>query len=135
MSPNQLVEICRAFNLGNPIGRPERVYGGLLHLMWKVNTDNGTYAIKQLSQDIDLKDEGVRKNYELTERIALRFSKQGVTAINSIEKEGAHLIEAGKNSFLIYPWVEVYAFYKDLVSKPHALKIFKIIAKMHKIKI
>jgi hypothetical protein len=37
----------------------------LLHIMWRLDTDKGSYAIKQLSKDIDLQDNQVIKNYEL----------------------------------------------------------------------
>ena len=93
MNSSHFTEICNVFELGTPTSPPTRVYGGLLHLMWHLTTDKSEYAIKQLSQDIDLQNEAVRKNYELTESIAARFSSQGIPAVSALEKSGKHLFK------------------------------------------
>lgn len=64
------------FELGIPIGKPETIHGGLLHTMWCITTEKATYAIKQLSPNIDLQNKAIVKNYNLTEEIASRFSAQ-----------------------------------------------------------
>ena len=63
MNINHLKHLSQQFNLGQPVHAPERVYGGLLHIMWRLDTDKGSYAVKQLSKDINLKNEQVIKNY------------------------------------------------------------------------
>lgn len=73
MNHNHLTTLCNRFELGSPLNAPTRVYGGLLHRMWRVNTDSGVYAVKQLSAHIDLHDEAIVKNYNLTEDIVSRF--------------------------------------------------------------
>lgn len=133
MNNNALTELCALFELGTPIKPPVRVFGGLLHIMWRVDTDKGTYAIKQLSQYINLNDENVRKNYELTEYIAFRFSKSGIPAISAIEKSGQHLAFIQGIGFLVYPWVDAKTLDEDEISEKHAMKISEILAKMHKI--
>ncbi len=57
MNPNSLNQIVLHFNLGDPLQPLVRVYGGLLHKMWRLDTNKGSYAIKQLSKAIDLKNE------------------------------------------------------------------------------
>jgi hypothetical protein len=39
MNHNHLTEICQVFALGITTHAPERVYGGLLHIMWRAVTD------------------------------------------------------------------------------------------------
>lgn len=131
MPLEHLRKLCNQLDLGNPIGTPERVYGGLLHLMWRVRTDKASYAIKQLSKKIDLTNEDIIKNYELTEYIAHRFSQQGVPAIAAVEKNGTHLISIGSNGFLTYPWVDAMAIKEGAVSEHHALKIAEVLSKIH----
>lgn len=106
MNLKHLEEICEMFNLGSPRNIPTRVYGGLLHVMWQVETDKGRYAVKQISQDIDLNNEVIRESYELTERIASRFSKKGVGAVSALEKAGRHLVMLDEVGYLVYRWVE-----------------------------
>lgn len=125
-----LIVICTHFNLGTPIADISPVTGGLLHFMWKLSTTNGTYAIKQLSKDIKLTPQ-IKNAYELTEKIAQAFKQHGIPAINSLEAQGHHLAIISDTAYLVYPWVNATALDKDVVSENHAIKIAKILAKMH----
>lgn len=126
MIPNQLQALCVHFELGAPIKPAQRVYGGLLHSMWRVDTNKASYAIKQLSQEIDLKNQVVVANYNISERIASLFSERGIPAIAALGDKPLTLING--TGFLVYPWVQ--AKYIDITEK-HALKIAVILAKMH----
>ena len=131
MNHKHLVALCNKFDLSLPIDSPRRVHGGLLHTMWRVNTIEASYAIKQLSPDINLANEEVIKNYDLTETIASRFSEHGVSAVCALKQKGKYLTLINGTGFLIYPWVDAEPLHKDMVSESHALKIAEIIAKMH----
>lgn len=128
---NYIEAICYHFGLGMPIQVPTRVHGGLLHIMWRLDTDKGSYAIKQLSKDIDLKNQQIIKNYELSERIASRFVAQGIPGVCAIAQSGKYLFMIDETGFLVYPWVNAKALDQHAVSEPHALKIATILAKMH----
>jgi len=133
MTQKQLTKICEMLKLEVPVSEPSRVYGGLLHLMWRVNTSKASYAIKQISSEINMNNENIRKNYELTEQIALRFFKQDIPAISAIEYDDKHLIEIDQAFFLVYPWVDGQIANKNTISEHHALIIAGILAKMHAI--
>jgi hypothetical protein len=90
---NQHIENLRQhFSLGFSKQLPTRVYGGLLHIMWRLDTYKGSYAIKQLTTDINLTDNSVVKNYELSESIATHFIVQGIPAVCAIKKLGQYLL-------------------------------------------
>ncbi len=131
MNHNQLTNLCNSFELGTPLNTPNRVHGGLLHMMWRIKTDEASYAVKQLSPDIDLTNEAIIKNYDLTEEIASRFSDLGIPAVSAIKQSGNYLTLVDGTAFLIYPWVDVQPLHHDTVSESHALKIAEILAKMH----
>lgn len=133
MNTTHLVNLCDVFKLGIPIGEPERIHGGLLHVMWRINTEKATYAIKQLSPNIDLKNKAIVKNYNLTEEIASRFSAQEIPAIYALSHNKNYLTIFEDTGFLIYPWVDAAPLHKDMVSEYHALKIAEILAKVHAI--
>jgi thiamine kinase-like enzyme/RimJ/RimL family protein N-acetyltransferase len=128
---NHIKAICHHFNLGAPIQVPTRVHGGLLHIMWRLDTDKGSYAVKQLSKDINLKNEQVIKNYELSERLASRFVAHDIPGICAIAQSGKYLFMIEGTGFLVYPWVNAKALDQHAVSEHHALKIATILAKMH----
>lgn len=133
MHITHLISLCDEFKLGAPIGEPERIHGGLLHLMWCISTEKATYAIKQLSPNIDLTNEAIVNNYNLTEEIASRFSAQGIPLIYALKHNRNYLTMLGSTGFLIYPWTDAAPLHEDMVSESHALKISEILAKMHAI--
>lgn len=47
-----IIKLCKKSNLGNIVGTPEMVTGGLMHKMYHVHTDRGEYAVKILNPDI-----------------------------------------------------------------------------------
>ncbi len=130
MISKQLYAICTSLELGQPVSLPTKIHGGLLHLMWRVDTEKGSYAIKQLSKNIKLTLE-VRKSYEISERVARQFSTHGIPAISGIEKDGKFLVDSENDTFLIYPWVEAKILDRNAVSTLHAVRIGTLLAKMH----
>jgi thiamine kinase-like enzyme len=134
MNHNQLSTLCNTFELGTPLNVPKRVHGGLLHMMWRINTDEASYAVKQLSPDIDLNNEAIVKNYNLTEDVAARFAHLGIPAISALKQEGKYLVLIDNTGYLVYPWVDAQALHCDTVSEIHAITIAKTLAKMHNIK-
>jgi thiamine kinase-like enzyme len=130
MNQTHLKSLCQHFNLGHQKQEPERVHGGLLHIMWRLNTDKASFAIKQLSKDIELTNARVIKNYELSEHIASRFVALGIPAVAAIQKFDKYLFIMDGTGFLVYPWVDAKSA-SHAVSENHALKIATILAKMH----
>jgi thiamine kinase-like enzyme len=130
MNNDQLHTICASLDLGRPISLPIKVQGGLLHLMWRVDTEKGSYAIKQLSKNINLTVK-IRKEYELSEKIAQQFAIHGIPSISGIEKEGKFLVNSDGDTFIIYPWANAKILGKDAVNVFHVVKIGTLLAKMH----
>mgnify|MGYP000075359191 CR=1 FL=1 len=131
MNTEHLNLLCEQMGLGSSCNPVTRIYGGLLHTMWRLDTDKGSYAIKQLSKDIDLQNAQIIRNYELSERIASRFVAQGIPGVCAITQSGKHLFMIDGSGFLVYPWVNAKALDGHAVSEHHALKIATILSKMH----
>jgi len=129
---NQVKIICTHFGFEMPGKKPIRVHGGLLHKMWRLDTNNTSYAMKQLSKDIDLTNNQIVNNYELSEKIASQFIALGIPAVCAM-KSNQYLCMADGTGFLVYPWVNSQALHKDTVSEMHALKIAEVLAKIHNI--
>lgn len=131
MNPKHIKALCQHFNLGILYQEPIRVLGGLVHIMWCLNTEKGSYAIKQLSKDVALSNSQVIKNYESSEDIAFIFSQNGIPAVSAIKKLDKHLFIIDETGYLVYPWVEAKALDQHVISEYHALKMAEILAKMH----
>ncbi|HFL2713454.1 TPA: aminoglycoside phosphotransferase family protein [Legionella pneumophila] len=132
MNKKQLETICKRLNIKQVRELPKRVYGGLLHKMWYLESNGSQFAVKQLNDRIQLTEE-VRLQYELTEEIAFQFSQHDIPAIHAIKTENNYLMFAEDEAFLVYPWVEAKALDKDAISEMHAIKIATILAKIHRI--
>lgn len=135
MNHAYLNALCAHFSLGAPKQAPQRVYGGLLHIMWRIDTDKGSYAIKQLSKTIDLTNPCVVERYETSEQTAAHCAKYDIPAVVALEKNGKHLFVTQGTGFLVYPWVEAKALKPHAVSEYHALKVAEMLAKMHRLTI
>ncbi|MDQ5890548.1 MAG: hypothetical protein QG604_422 [Candidatus Dependentiae bacterium] len=134
MNPKHLTILCLRLDLGVVLKSPTRVFGGLVHTMWQVTTDKGRYAVKQLSQRIDLLDNPqVVRNYGLTEQIAFRFGQQGIPVINALVNNREHLIRIDSDGYLVYPWTDAQPLERNLVCERYALKMAELAARMHSI--
>ena len=100
--------------------------------MWHVRTDEGSYAIKQLSKDINLNSDVIVQSYELSEDIANKFSVQEIPAICALKNyNDEHLSIIDNIGFLVYPWIEATVIPEGQISDSHASQIAVILAKMH----
>ena len=71
MNQKHLHHLCDELQLGLPSIKVTSINGSRRgSLLWRVNTEKGIYAIKQLAPVIDIKNEKVVAKYELCETIA-----------------------------------------------------------------
>jgi len=132
MNQHHLQFICTEMDIGSPGGSVKRVFGSRAgSMLWKFNTSKGSYVIKQLAPIIDLTSESILKKYELSEKIAYRFSQKGIKAVCALDKSGKHLIIIENIGYLVYPWVEACNLGIDTISEAHAIKIAEVIANLH----
>jgi hypothetical protein len=134
LSENQrhVDDLCRRLELGAPRGILCRVFGGFHHRMWRLETDRGTYAIKQLSPDTDLNDPDTVRHYNATETIGESFSRHGIGSIFALRRNHHYLQRVEDTGYLVYPWTDALALDQDCVSERHALEIARVLARMHR---
>jgi Ser/Thr protein kinase RdoA (MazF antagonist) len=130
-SPRQLRQLCRRLALGAPRGELAAVYGGLHHRMWRLDTTQGSYAIKQLSPDLDFSDPAARAHFDTTEAIAEAFGRRGIPAVFALSCDGEYLQILEGTGYLVHPWREATALPLSRVSRTHALQVAAILARMH----
>lgn len=106
MNQAHLMFVVTRLQLGMPVSLPCSVYGSRSgSFMWKVATEIGNYAIKQLAPAINLKSEMIIKKYELTETIVNRFKQHAIPAVSTIQRSGNHLVNIENTGYLVYPWI------------------------------
>ena len=134
MNQKHLLYLCDKLQLGLPDVKVTSIDGSRGgSFIWRVNTEKGSYAIKQLAPVIDIKNEKIIAKYELCETIAHRFSQQGILTVCALNEFGKHLFMLENIGYLVYPWVEGAILARNEISEMHALKVAEIIAKLHNI--
>ncbi len=131
MNELDLAEICDQMDLGRPRGMTERVFGGLIHKIWRIETEKGVFAIKELSKHIKF-DDDIKKSYERSEEIARDFQKAGIPAVATLAKNGNALVELNTGHLLCFPWVNGTPLAINEPTKKHLVKMAKALAEIHK---
>jgi thiamine kinase-like enzyme len=100
--------------------------------MWQLDTNCGRFAIKQLADDLDMRDAATVERVNATEITARKFSEHGVPALYSLAIARQHLQLLDGVGYLVYPWTEAVACSKNGIEKKHALTVAGILARMHR---
>ena len=116
-NPHHIRQLCSRLSLGLPTLSLSPVQGGFHHRMWRLQTDEGIYAVKQLADDTDIANPQVIKHFNLTETVADTFGSYGIYSISALQsKEGfVQLIE--NSAYLVYPWSEAKGLAISQLSK------------------
>ena len=56
MDDTTIGAICDLFDLGTPFSAAVPIRGGLSHRMWRLDTDRGAFAVKQMNRDPEQPD-------------------------------------------------------------------------------
>lgn len=131
-NPEHIHQLCDRLAIGVPNLTVTPVQGGFHHRMWRLHTDQGVYAVKQLSAETDLADPRVIEHYNLSETVADHFRSLGIHAISALPWQGQYLQQIEYSAYLVYPWSEASALTLDQRSQQHALEVAGILATMHR---
>lgn len=91
--------------IGVPKAPPQPVTGGLLHRMWRVDTEQGTYAVKVLNPEIMGRREA-KHNYRVSERVAQVAYKRGVHAVPARMVGNEPWIEVSGSHVMVFDWIQ-----------------------------
>lgn len=131
MNPDHLRYLCSHHGLGAPTGAPTKVLGGFHHKMWRVETERGAYAVKELSPDADLNDANTVKGYDVSEAIAETFASVGIAAIVALKADDHYLTIVGDRGYLVFPWCNYTALPRGQVDERHGIEVARLLARMH----
>ncbi|MBO4629909.1 MAG: aminoglycoside phosphotransferase family protein [Treponema sp.] len=79
------------------------VSGGFMHRMYKVCTENHTYAVKHLNPEI-MKRPGAMDNYKKAERLEAILEEEGIPIVPALVFDGKKMQELLGNYFYIFDW-------------------------------
>lgn len=127
-----LEKLCNKLELGNMKSEPIRVFGGLLHKMYKVEADKGGFAVKEINPAIMNRGEAVMKNYIFSEKVTHIAKENAIPSIPAIgENEFIH--QVNNEYYMIFKWVDAKSILPGEVNKYHCAKVGEILANLHNI--
>lgn len=125
----QFEKLCNVIQLGELVGEPKAMSGGLLHRMYAMETTQGKYAIKALNPQIMLRPEAMQ-NYIHSEQI-VSIAAQTTPALPAKIINGALLQKIEDQFYLIFDWVDGKTLKPNETNIAHSEQIGAILSDIH----
>lgn len=122
-------ELCNALQLGETVGVPEVISGGLLHRMYAIETTQGKFAIKALNPSIMIRPAAIQ-NFINSELIA-NIASNSIPALPAKICNGNSIQEIENQFFLVFEWIDGKILKSDEIDMVHCLKVGEILADIH----
>jgi aminoglycoside phosphotransferase (APT) family kinase protein len=132
--------VCAAFGLGSPLVPMTRMPGGMAHTLWRLETDRGRFAIKQINRNWQVAHEAA--GYER----AFQFEKAAGAAGIPIAPPVSHVetggclaeIDVGEErplTFRAHEWVESTMLREDACGPREAYTVGGMLAGIHALRV
>ena len=123
---------CKKYNLGC-LKKEEKLHGGLMHKMYKVETDIGIYAVKILNPEIMNREEAF-VNYEISEKISNLAKEKGLPVSSAKTFENKFILSFENNYLMIFDFIDGNTLNDYEIANVHCEKIGEILAQIHNLK-
>ncbi|MGE3318800.1 MAG: aminoglycoside phosphotransferase family protein [Candidatus Berkiella sp.] len=135
MDPKQQFEkLVHYLQLGQKLVLVEPILGGALHNMWKLTTDTGVFAVKEINSHIS-KKETFPHSYEVSEEVATRFSQNGIPAISANKIHDRFVHHVDEHWYLIYPYYNAQVCQFEALTEEQLQRVGSIFAGIHNLNI
>lgn len=119
-----------SLSLGKLINPPKKLLGGALHTVYKLETSEGSYALKQVNPHVTAKPQ-FRTSYELSETIARRFAEHNIPAVHALPFNDQFIISLNARHYLLYPFIEGSLLSEAIGSLKHGAYVGELYARIH----
>ena len=122
-------KFCERYNLGKVI-KITKISGGLMHKMFKVETDKGIYCIKVLNPEVMSRKEAY-SNFVVSESVSNLAKKKGIPVSCSLDIDGNYLTKLDDTYYMVFNFVEGKTLKDDEITILHCKKIGNVLAHIH----
>ncbi len=126
----KIEKLIKQFHLGNSIIEVSSITGGLSHRMYKVVTDSGIYAVKELNPGI-MKREEAYSNFVFSEKVSNLAKENGMPVISAIKLENEVIRQVGSDFFMVFPYLEGKLLKSEEITEKHCAIMGEVLAKLH----
>lgn len=113
-------------------GEPTRLNGGFMHKMYKVDTEQGAYALKLLNPFV-MQRETARANYARAEQIEFLLEQQDIPILPALSFGGRKMQEIDGEYFYLFDYFCGKPLKSNEITEYHCREIGKVLAKIHRI--
>ena len=131
---NILEMTIKKLKLGTALIHFEPLLGGAIHKMWKVETEHGHFAIKEINDHITEKPTFL-ESYEISEQISDLLHQNGIPSVSALKINNHYLHEISSKWFIVYPFVIGKITDIDQLKRSQIEKIGNIFAQIHALKL
>ena len=124
------VALCQQLNLGALIEEPMRLYGGLMHQMYRVATDSGVYAVKCLNPHVMARPTAAA-NFAAAEELERKLECTDLPLLPALTIGGLKMQEMDGHFFYVYPYFEGKALTEEDFSPYHCAMVGTVLAYLH----
>lgn len=113
-------------------GEPVRLNGGFMHKMYKIDTEQGVYALKLLNPFV-MQRETAMANYAKAEQIELLLEQQGIPILPALSFDERKIQEIDGEYFYIFDYFDGKPLKSNEITEYHCKEMGKVLAKIHSI--
>lgn len=122
-------EFCAYFNLGK-VRSITKLTGGLMHRMYKVETETKIYAIKVLNPEVMKRKEALN-NFILSETISNLAASNGIPVSSALKINDSYVLEYKDNYYMVFTFLEGRTLSDEEITIEHCRKIGSLLASIH----
>ena len=122
--------VCTQLNLGNLLASPTPLSGGLMHKMFRVDTEKGCYAVKCLNPHVMARPEALG-NFAAAEELERQLEQAGLAILASLASGDRKMQKLDGGYFYVFPYFEGSALTEGAITPAHCRKIGSLLADIH----
>ena len=122
-------KFCKKYGLGKVMSIT-KISGGLMHKMFKVETDKGIYCVKVLNPEVMSRKEAYG-NFVVSESVSNLAKKNGIPVSSALNIDGNYLTKLDDMYYMVFDYVDGKTLKDDEITVEHCKKIGNVLAHIH----
>ena len=122
--------LCEQLNLGALVEEPTRLYGGLMHKMYRIATESGVYAVKCLNPHV-MDRPTAAGNFAVAEELERKLERTDLPLLPALTIGGRKMQEVDGAYCYVFPYFEGKALTEGHITPDHCAIVGGLLAKLH----
>ena len=125
-------QVCTQLNLGELLGEPIPLTGGLMHKMFRMDTDKGCYAVKHLNPHVMVRPDAL-DNFRRAEHLETKLEQAGVAILPALTIHGQKMQLIDGHYLYVFPYFAGVALTNHPIISRHCEQVGALLAGIHNV--